>query len=140
MFIPHSNIVRLCLPCTTSTTNRQPQFQRASASTVGSGIGAGGLAASHSGGDDNSTKFILGFAIGVPCFIIIVAGVWYFRRRHNRKLAQKNGEPEPGTKSKAKNTGVGKKRRKKEGRVSKFFGWGQRIKPVAGYNTEKQYV
>lgn len=139
MFIPHSNIVRLaCLAPQTCLTVKQ--IQRASATTAGSGIGAGGLAAKNSGGDDNSTKFILGFAIGVPCLIIIVVAAWYFRRKHKRKQAQKNGDAEPGTKNKAKNTGVGKKRRRKEGRVSKFFGWGQRIKPVAGYSTEKQYV
>ncbi|OAA71100.1 hypothetical protein LEL_09691 [Akanthomyces lecanii RCEF 1005] len=104
----------------------QLYLKRASATTAGSGIAAGGIAAKNSGGDERSTRFILGFGIGVPILLILIGAVWYFRRRRARKAAV----------SAKKNMGNGGVTRPKRGwkrkRKSRWrgFGWPERLKPV----------
>lgn len=97
------------------------------------GSGVGGAALRNSDGTDNGKRFALGFGI-VPILLIIIAAAWWYRRRRAKKRAaaeKASGNP------KAKNTGQGKKKRRKKSRWG-GFGWSDRIKPAAAPNAYKR--
>ncbi|KAJ6789295.1 hypothetical protein PWT90_10177 [Aphanocladium album] len=100
--------------------------KRASATTAGSGVAAGGFAAKNSGGDERSTRFILGFGIGVPVLLILIGAVWYVRRRRARRAAAVNEKNTRSNKSNRRNKGNKGKRKARWG----GFGWPERLKPV----------
>ncbi len=134
-------------------------FGRASAAgTAGSGIGAGGLAAKNSGGDSQSTKFIIGFCVAIPCTLIIVGLYFFFKRRRDRRnrnttrgynaggkvsgrAAREDGKSRTKTPNANQRSGWGRRRSKK----SKFslFTIPERLKPAtppAAYRREKELL
>ncbi|OAQ70873.1 transmembrane alpha-helix domain-containing protein [Pochonia chlamydosporia 170] len=110
-------------------------FDRASAGTAGSGIAAGGLAAKNSGGSDQSTKFIIGFCVAIPCTLIIVGFYFFFRRRKNKK-AGKSGKNKN---AKSKNSAWGR-RNKEGGFFGKLSGKLRPTEPPAAYKREKELL
>ncbi|UNI15961.1 hypothetical protein JDV02_002443 [Purpureocillium takamizusanense] len=139
-------------------------YNRASAAgTAGSGIGAGGLAAKNSGGDSQSTKFIIGFCVAVPCTMIIVGLYFFFKRRRNKRGrrsyntnarggggggeiddngARANGKARTKVPNAKHRSEWGRRREKKTRRFS-FFKLPDRLKPVtppAAYRREKELL
>ncbi|KEY70547.1 hypothetical protein S7711_10614 [Stachybotrys chartarum IBT 7711] len=54
-------------------------------STGGSGLAAGGFAASHADGSTFGTRYIIAISIAVPLLVALCGGVWYYRRRRAAK-------------------------------------------------------
>lgn len=93
--------------------------------SAGTGIVAGGFLAEHAGGSAKRTGFIVALAVGIPVLLSLLGGWWWWRRRKARR---------DGPRQKAKNTGVGKQRRRRKDRScwSALFSRGEgRLRPSA---------
>ncbi|KAJ6440637.1 transmembrane alpha-helix domain-containing protein [Purpureocillium lavendulum] len=129
-----------------------------SAGTAGSGIGAGGFAAKNSGGDSQSTKFIIGFCVAIPCTLIIVGLYVFFKRRRSKRNrqgadrqetgngshggARSNGKPRTTMPNANQRSKWGQKRNSKKG-MSSFLKLPERLKPAtppAAYRREKELL
>ncbi|KAG8419517.1 hypothetical protein J3458_004374 [Metarhizium acridum] len=95
------------------------------------------LAPKNAGGSDQSTKFIIGFCVAIPCTLMIVGLHLFVRRRRNKKLGKTGNKDGP--KATPTNSAWGKK--KSKGSISGRFSEGPNpAEPPPAYKREKELL
>ncbi|CEJ83090.1 hypothetical protein VHEMI03118 [[Torrubiella] hemipterigena] len=84
----------------------------------------------------NNNSLVIGLAVAIPLAVVFIL-VWWFGCQRKKNMRKRQAF-KAGT-GKAENTGVGKQRRKKPGKMAAWFGWDKRVKPAPRRDDPNQF-